>query len=105
MVIVETSIFTRRVIRLLDEEGYRVLQTDLLQNPEKGALIRGSGGLRKLRWSLPGRGKRSGVRIIYYWADAPGRLLMLLIYGKNEQGDLSAEQVRPLRPWVEREFR
>ncbi len=63
------------------------------------------GGLRKLRWSLPGSGKRSGVRIIYSWADACGRLLMLLIYGKNEQDELSAEQVRQLRPLVEREFR
>ncbi len=105
MVIVETSIFTRRVIRLLDDESYRLLQTDLLHDPERGVLLRGSGGLRKLRWALPGRGKRSGVRIIYYWADAHGRLLMLLIYGKNEQDDLSAEQVRQLRQLVEREFR
>jgi mRNA-degrading endonuclease RelE of RelBE toxin-antitoxin system len=105
VVIVETSIFTRRVVRLLDDESYRLLQAELLQDPEKGALMRGSGGLRKLRWAIPGRGKRGGVRLIYYWAVSKDRFLMLLIYDKAEQDDLTADQVRQLRQLVEREFK
>jgi mRNA-degrading endonuclease RelE of RelBE toxin-antitoxin system len=105
VVIVETSIFTRRVVRLLDDESYRLLQAELLQDPEKGALMRGSGGLRKLRWAVPGRGKRGGVRVIYYWAVSKDRFLMLLIYDKTEQDELTADQVRQLRQLVEREFK
>jgi hypothetical protein len=69
-----------------------------------GAVIPGSGGLRKVRWSLAGTGKRGGLRVIYYWAVAQDRILMLLIYSKNERDDLSAEQVRTLRRVVEAEF-
>ena len=105
MVIVETSIFTRRVVRLLDDESYRLLQAELLQDPEKGDLMRGSGGLRKLRWAVPGRGKSGGVRVIYYWAVSKDRFLMLLIYDKTEQDELTADQLRQLRQLVEREFK
>ena len=105
MVFIETSIFTRRVLRLLNDESYRLLQAELLQDPEKGDLMRGSGGLRKLRWAIPGRGKRGGVRVIYYWATSRYRFLMLLIYDKTEQDDLTAEQLRQLRQLVEREFK
>ena len=66
MLIVETSVFTRRVLKLLSDESYRSLQQVLVANPEAGNLIRQSGGLRKIRWSGEGRGKRGGVRIIYY---------------------------------------
>ncbi len=77
MVIVETSIFTRRVLELLTDEDYRKLQIALVNRPHAGAVIPGSGGLRKLRWALLGRGKRGGVRIIYYWAVEQQQLLML----------------------------
>ncbi|HJT78752.1 MAG TPA: hypothetical protein VJ739_16225 [Gemmataceae bacterium] len=63
----ETPVFTRAVAELLDDEQYRSLQVALLLRPEAGPVIRGSGGLRKLRWVLPGRGKRGGVRLIYFW--------------------------------------
>jgi mRNA-degrading endonuclease RelE of RelBE toxin-antitoxin system len=85
MLIVETSVFTRRVLKSLSDESYRSLQQFLVADPEAGDLIRHSGGLRKIRWSVAGRGKRSGVRIIYYWAPARETILMLLMYGKNEQ--------------------
>lgn len=67
MVFEETPTFTRRVTALLDDDNYAALQQHLIRQPDAGDLIRGSGGFRKVRWSAPGRGKRAGVRIIYYW--------------------------------------
>jgi mRNA-degrading endonuclease RelE of RelBE toxin-antitoxin system len=104
MVIIETPIFTRRVLALLADEDYRKLQAALVNRPEIGAVIRGSGGLRKVRWSLSGRGKRGGARIIYYWAVSEDRLLMLFIFTKNESDDLSSDQVKILKKIVEGEY-
>jgi len=104
MVIVETPVFTRRVVELLTEEAYRELQGALTNRPMLGAVISGSGGLRKVRWAPPGTGKRGGVRIIYYWAATQDRILMLLVYAKNERDDLSPDQLRVLRRVVETEF-
>ncbi len=104
MVIVETSIFTRQVQDLLSDDEYRNLQITLAKRPEAGALIEGSGGLRKVRWALAGRGKRGGVRVIYYWAVKAERLLMLLIYAKTEQTDLTPRQVAILRRMIEEEY-
>ena len=67
-----------------------------------GALIKNSGGLRKVRWSLEGRGKSGGVRVIYYWLSADDQLYMLLAYPKNEQENLTDTQVSALRKIVER---
>jgi hypothetical protein len=72
--------------------------------PSMGALIRGSGGLRKVRWGTAGRGKSGGVRAIYYWAVRQERLLLLLLYAKSERDDLSPEQLRLLRQIVEEEY-
>ena len=104
MVIVETSIFTRQVTELLADDEYRALQTALVTRPALGPIIRGSGGLRKVRWGMSGRGKRGGVRGIYYWAVQQERLLMLLLYAKSERDDLSPEQLRLLRQIVEEEY-
>ena len=67
MKIVETTIFTRRVLKLLADDEYRLLQQALLLRPELGQIITGSGGIRKVRWKMQGSGKRGGVRVIYYW--------------------------------------
>jgi hypothetical protein len=104
MVIIETSFFTKRVRVLLSDEEYRGLQSALITNPLKGALIRGSGGIRKVRWALPGRGKSGGVRVIYYWAVSKDQILMLSIYAKNERDNLTQEQLRILRQVVKEEF-
>jgi mRNA-degrading endonuclease RelE of RelBE toxin-antitoxin system len=104
MVIVETSIFTRLVRELLSDDEYRHLQGSLVDYPDRGALIRGAGGLRKIRWAAKGVGKRGGVRVIYYWATAQDRILMLYIYSKNEADDLTPTQVRTLRQIVEEEY-
>ena len=105
MVIVETSVFTRQLRALLPDEEYRKLQAALVGKPTLGPLIRGSGGLRKLRWALPGRGKRGGVRVIYFWAARQDQLFMLLMYPKSDQDDLSPSHLKLLRKLVEEEYR
>lgn len=104
MVIIETSTFTRQVQKLLSDEEYKQLQFELINRPDLGPVIPGSGGLRKMRWSYRGRGKRGGVRVIYYWVVSYDRLLMLLIYPKNMQDDLSPTQLKMLRQIVEDEY-
>ena len=104
MVIIETSVFMRQVQKLLSDEEYRHLQIELSNRPNMGVIIPGSGGLRKVRWGLRGRGKRGGVRVIYYWAVEQNRLLMLLIYPKNVQDDLSSAQLKMLKQIVKEEY-
>jgi hypothetical protein len=103
VVIVETSIFTRQVQSLLSDEEYRQLQTVLVLHPDLGVVIPGSGGLRKVRWTIQGRGKRGGVRVIYYWIVIHDKILMLFMYAKNEQEDLTPEQLKVLRRIIEEE--
>jgi mRNA-degrading endonuclease RelE of RelBE toxin-antitoxin system len=75
-----------------------------VQQPDAGPVIRGSGGIRKIRWSVRGRGKRGGVRVIYYWAVAQNQVLMLFIYPKNEQDGLSPAQTKALKLVVEESY-
>lgn len=81
----------------MDDERYNALQVYLTARPDAGDLIRGSGGIRKIRWAGSGRGKRGGLRVMYYWWVATDRISMLLVYPKNEQDDLSADQVKQLK--------
>jgi hypothetical protein len=64
----------------------------------------GGGGLGKIRWGAQGRGKRGGVRVIYFWAVQQDRILMLLMYVKNEQDSLTANQLKVLRGIIEEEY-
>lgn len=105
VIIKETSLFTKRVRQLLDGESYRLLQLRLVADPGAGTLIKGTGGLREIRWEGSGRGKRGGVRVVYYWATRNNIILMLMIYGKNERDDLAAEQRKVLRQLVKEEFK
>lgn len=88
----------------MSDEVYAQLQAALVGRPESGALIPGGGGLRKLRWGAEGRGKRGGVRIIYYWAVAQHMILMLFVYPKNVQAALTHEQIKALRAIIEKEY-
>ena len=99
MIFIETSIFTKEIKRLLPDEEYRALQGALHLRPDAGDLIRGSGGLRKIRWNLPGKGKRGSLRVIYYW-DTPDTIYMLLPYAKTEQEDLTPTQLKILNSLV-----
>jgi hypothetical protein len=105
MVIIETSFFTKKIASLLDDEEYRVLQNALVEKPNLGDIIQGSGGIRKVRWGASGRGKSGGGRFIYYWATAHNQLFMLTAYAKNEQSDLTKEQLTMLRDVVIAEFK
>lgn len=96
----QTPIFTRQVTEQLKDEDYRLLQVHLVQHLDAGAIIQGSGGLRRFRWRLRGRGKRGGARIIYYWKAARGRLYLLFLYPKNVRSDLTPAQQRVLRELV-----
>jgi|SRR6187431_2552636 len=102
---VETPIFTASLVRHLEDESYSRLQVALMLRPEQGSLIPGAGGLRKVRWAKPGRGKRGGLRIIYYWAPAEAAFYMLYCFAKNEQGELTPTQARTLGRMVREEFK
>ena len=97
MEFIETGIFTKKLSGRLSDEGYSDLQRFLAGYPEVGRLIRGTHGLRKVRWTSPlkSQGKRGGVRVIYYRFSAQ-RIYMLDIYRKDEQDNLSIEQLRIL---------
>ena len=99
----ETSIFTKRVVELLSDDELAALQNQLLENPEAGDVIAGSGGLRKLRVGIKGRGKRGGARLIYYRLTERQQIFLLLIYAKNEAEDLTTEQKRVLSAIVKTE--
>ena len=102
MVVIETAVFTQVIRELMDDDHYRELQEVLVQRPDAGDLIPGSGGLRKVRWRMAGKGKRGGVRIIYYWKTADDQLWMLYGYAKAGKDDLTKRQLKTLRGIVER---
>jgi len=105
MEFVETIAFTRRLEKCLGDEDYRLLQQALSQNPEAGAIIRQTGGTRKIRWAPQGRGKSGGVRVIYYYNRGETTCYMLLVYAKNEQDSLSPQQKRLLKQVVQQELK
>jgi mRNA-degrading endonuclease RelE of RelBE toxin-antitoxin system len=105
MVIIETPVFTKRVLNALTDDEYRELQQFIAEHPEAGSIIPGSHGLRKLRWTMSGKGKRGGTRIIYYWLRPRDTILMLFVFRKNEQSDLSRDQLKVLKAIVAKEFR
>ena len=102
---VETPVFSEQLFELLSDDEYGSLQLALVLRPEQGALIPGSGGLRKLRWALRGKGKRGGLRVIYYWDPAEEAIYLLFLYSKAQQKDLTPDQVRRLRRIVEEDLK
>ncbi len=101
---VETPIFTKEVRDVISDDDYRSIQTAIMLRPEQGAVIRGTGGIRKIRWSGKGHGKRGGLRFIYYWDKKSETVYMLYVYPKNRQEDLMPEQCKILSRLVREEF-
>ncbi len=97
MTFIETPIFTKRVKTLLSDEEYRLFQHSLIIRPSSGKVIPNSGGLRKVRWSISGSGKRGSLRIIYFSEVKTDTIYFLLIYKKNEQENLSPNQLKILK--------
>jgi len=103
--LIETPTFTRRITALLSDEEYGAFQARIAANPELGALIRGGGGIRKVRVATGSRGKSGGARVIYYWAVRKDVILLLYAYSKNAAADLTPKQVSQLAKIVKEEFR
>jgi hypothetical protein len=93
---IESRLFTRLLENYLDDEEYSELQRHMLRNPKVGPVIRGSGGVRKLRWSVRGKGKSGGVRVIYY-IPGGGAFWMLTIYGKGEVESISGPVLKKIK--------
>jgi hypothetical protein len=98
---VETRLFTRLVQEYLTEDEYAALQQALLQDPEAGAVVPGSGSVRKMRWGLAGRGKRGGLRVIYFLRTRQGQIWMLTIYPKNVAENIPAHVLRQIREEID----
>jgi hypothetical protein len=103
----ETDLFTTQITRLLSDQEYSELQGVLVVQPDAGDLVEDTGGLRKVRWSQRkrGKGKRGGIRVIYYWRVSDSLIYMLFAYSKDEQDDLSARQKKALAALVKQEFK
>ena len=101
MLFIETTEFTKHLPSHLDDDSYVALQTLLSVHPGAGDIIRGSSGIRKVRWKSKGRGKRGGTRIIYYWLLQEDHIYLLTLYGKGVKDDLSSAEVAAWRKVVE----
>lgn len=96
MEFIETSIFTKLIYTYLSDDEYVALQSHLLRYPEAGNIIPGSGGVRKLRWAIAGRGKRGGARVIYYYKRQDSEIWLLTIYSKSETENIPAHILRQI---------
>lgn len=96
MIFIETSAFTKRVTGYLTDDEYLGLQMFLLERPDAGQIVRGTGGVRKLRWAMAGRGKSGGLRVIYYWRVSKDEIWLLTIYSKSERESIQAHILRQI---------
>jgi hypothetical protein len=99
---IEQPLFTRQISELVDDEGYRRLQNELAWNPAKGPVVAGSGGLRKVRLGLPGRGKRGGARVLYLYFPEARTIIFYYAFTKGEMTDIPAWQMKGIRHEIQR---
>jgi mRNA-degrading endonuclease RelE of RelBE toxin-antitoxin system len=103
MIFIETSIFTKQVSSYLTDDEYRSLQWYLLEHPASGDIVKGSGGVRKIRWAREGQGKSGGVRVIYYWKKSDHEIWMLTIYSKTERSTIPGHILKLIAEEIENE--
>ncbi|ANN73244.1 hypothetical protein CAL26_01345 [Bordetella genomosp. 9] len=96
MEFIETPVFTKLITALLSDEEYTGLQKLLIENPERGDLIRGGGGIRKVRYGRQGTGKSGGIRVIYYWLSEDHQIYMLVAYPKSKKDNLTPDEIAVL---------
>lgn len=92
MEFIETPLFTKQIATLLSDDEYRGLQNLLIEDPQRGALLKGGAGIRKLRYGRKGSGKSGGIRAIYYWMSRDHTIYLLLAYPKSSKDALSPEE-------------
>ena len=100
--VVETPVYSRKAEDLLSDDEREAIAAFVSRNPAAGSLVKGSGGVRKLRWARLGTGKSSGVRIIYYNRLASGEIWLLALYAKSERATLAANELRLIKEAIER---
>ena len=98
---IETKLFSRLLADYLTDDEYALLQKALADSPDQGAQVPGAGGVRKVRWAQPGRGKRGGIRVIYYAKSREGIIWMLTIYAKNEKENIPAHVLRKIKEEID----
>jgi len=101
MIFIESKLFEKLREKYIEDESYRQLQNFLLEQPLSGDIIQGTGGLRKLRWSANGKGKRGGIRTIYLYITEKSHIHLLTLYAKNEVSDLTSQEKKILKSIVE----
>ena len=100
---IETKLFTRLFDELFLDGELARLQATLIENPEVGDIIPESGGIRKMRWGVPGRGKRGGLRIIYYLKSKQGQIWLLTLYPKSETGNIAGRVLKKIKVEIDGE--
>jgi mRNA-degrading endonuclease RelE of RelBE toxin-antitoxin system len=100
---IESSAFTKLLPNYLSDEDYRALQAYLMQKPDAGVIVKGSGGVRKVRWAPDGKGKSGGVRVIYYWKRPDHEIWMLTIYSKSEQSTIPGHILKQIAEAIDHE--
>lgn len=101
MEFIETPLFEKSKEGIFDEDELQKFQLELLERPDSGDLIPKGKGLRKIRWSAGGHGKRGGARVIYYWITAENVIYLLLAYKKNKQENLTPQQLKLLTDFID----
>ncbi len=103
MIFIETTIFTKLLPKYLTDDEYRAFQWYLFLNPEAGDLVRGSGGVRKVRWAPGGKGKSGGIRIMYYWKKSDNEIWLLTLYSKSEKATIPGYILKKIAEDIENE--
>ncbi|TFH72502.1 transcriptional regulator [Gammaproteobacteria bacterium LSUCC0112] len=96
MIFIEAGIFTKLLQNYLTDDQYQRLQNYLIQTPDAGKIIKGSGGVRKIRWASGDSGKSGGIRVIYFWKNAHHEIWMLTLDNKSEQSTISGHLLKKI---------